>query len=244
MTEDSGTMTEAAPESGSEEHAIETVDVGTGTPKKWHERSTGGQTYFDRYFMPLLTPLVAVLGILFFVLNFSRVLLAGKTTIAIIAASVLTVAILAGAAALANAPKMRPQSLAVFTAVALMIISGAGLISVGHAKEKKETVKPCEPIAPKQATVLPIVVTGAIALDPAFAATAGCVDIQYSGPDGAHTLEFIDGPGGVTPTGPVLKSGSKGSAGNSWAFELLPGVYKVHCTIAGHEAMKATITVK
>ncbi len=237
MTEDTTITTQAEPaEAPDAAHEVVAADAGAPVERvKWHARNNAGQTNFDRYLAPLLTPLIAVAIIIFYVLNLSRVLLSGKSTIAIIVAVVVTVAILSASSGLSNAPRMRSQSLAVFAAVSLVVLMFAGFVSVGHAQEKKEAAAvACTPIARH----LKIPVTNAIKLQPAFTVKGGCVEIDYTGPDGFHTLEFI---GQTVPAGPLLKSGS--GPDSKFAFMLAPGTYKVHCTVSGHEAMVSTITV-
>ncbi len=206
-------------------------------PAHWYERSTGGQTYLDRYVLPALTPLVSVALIIFYVTNISRVLLSGKGTIALVVASIITAAILIGASVLSASTRMRTQSLAVFTSVALLIVTFAGWIAVGHAQEKTEaTVAACTPVKAKVAVSALLT----IKFDKSsFTANTGCVEIDYGGA-GGHTLTF-DPPG---PTAPVLTSDSSGEQKFSWDFT--PGTYTLYCTVPGHRAagMQATLVIK
>ena len=210
--------------------------AGAASPQPWHARNNHGQTNSDRYFMPFLTPLLSVGGILFFVLNLSRVFISGTKTITIVSAAVVTIGILIAASALANAPKMRSQSLAVFGAVGLVVIMFGGLISVGHAAEKKEkTEVACTPAL----VSLSIVGTGSNQwANPAYDAKAGCVQIVMSG--AAHTFEFTS-PN--APKFPLLK-GVSAESQRTFAADFVAGEYEFHCTIPGHETMKAKLVVK
>ena len=71
----------------------------------WYARSTGGQTYADRYVFPAVVPLISVAVIIFYVVNVSRVL-SGKGTIAIVAAAAITIAILVFAASISAAERV------------------------------------------------------------------------------------------------------------------------------------------
>ncbi len=220
------------------------ADAGAGgeleAPQKrrWFERSTGGQTYLDRYVFPALVPLISVAVIVFYVLNISRVFLSGKGTIAIVTAALITVAILAGSSALSSAPRMRTQSLAVFTAVALLGVLLAGYITVGHSQEKNGAAAvACTPVT---ATVK-VTAEATLKFDKStYTAKAGCVEIQYGGAAG-HTLAF-DAPG---PQSPILASAAGSGSPTSFSWTLTAGNYTIYCTVPGHRAagMVATLVV-
>lgn len=227
MTDDTTTTTD-------ETTAVESTESGAPERSGWGNKTTGGQTYLDRYVMPFVIPFVAVASIIFFVANVSRALLSSHGNIAIIVASFITIVILFASSSLSAASKMRSQSLAVFAAVAALAIMFLGFITVGHAQEQKEAkVEACTPVA-ETVKVVPL---ASIKLDKAsYAAKAGCVEITYDGADG-HTLAFIGGG----PTAPALVSNKQGEDRFSWT--LTPGTYKIHCTITGHEAMIADLVV-
>lgn len=227
MTDDTTTTTD-------ETTSVEPTEVGAAERSSWTKKTTGGQTYLDRYVMPFVIPLVAVASIIFFVINVSRALLSSHGTIGLLVASFITVVILIASASLSAASKMRSQSLAVFAAVSALAVMFIGFITVGHAQEKKEAkVEACTPVA-ETVKVVPL---ASIKLDKSsYAAKAGCVEITYDGADG-HTLAFIGGG----PTAPALVSNKQGEDRFSWT--LTPGTYKIHCTITGHEAMIADLVV-
>ncbi len=200
-------------------------------------RSTGGQTYVDRYLSPLVIPVVAVGVILFYVLNLSRALISGTDTIAVVVAAFVTASILFGASALSAAPRMRSHTLAITVAVALAGLLFTGWITVGSSQEKKAAaIVACKPVT---ATIK---VTALASLKLAVSVSsvkAGCIAFDYAGASG-HTLAFHP-PG---PGAPELHSDSSGAQTFAWA--LTPGTYTIYCTVSGHEqaGMHATITVK
>ena len=117
-----------------------------------------------------------------------------------------------------------------------MIVMGVGLISVGHAQEKKEEAAvSCEPVSAE----LGIATTNQLKLDAEYTTEAGCVEITYNGPPKLHNLTFTSEN---KPKGPVLLSGDPGK--DKFAYTLEAGEYTVKCTVPGHEAMVSTLVVK
>src|SRR4051812_24337511 len=94
--------------------------------------------YRERFLVPFVFPFLIVIGVVFFVLNISRVFLSTEGTGSVIIAAAITLLILFGAAALSAAPKMRTSSLGLIVAGALVIITGAGWLTVGHAQPHDE----------------------------------------------------------------------------------------------------------
>lgn len=234
MTEENMTTDIEATEATTES-AIESVPSTEAAPTSWLQRDNHGQTNADRYLIPFITPLLAVGGIIFFVLNLSRVFLAGGKTMTIIMASIVTIGILVAASALANAPKMRSQSLAVFAGVGLSVVMLAGWVSVGHAAgEKEEAEVACTPTVDS----LTVVGTGSNTWQkPVYEAKEGCVQIAMTG--AAHTLAFTSAN---APKFPLL-NGAGSEEQRVFATEFVPGEYEFHCTITGHENMKAKLVV-
>src|SRR4051794_16408567 len=147
------TVTDDAPEgdavAASGDATIAAPEAQSGAPGKahWYNRSTGGQSYLDRYVFPALVPLISVAVIIFYVINVSRVFLSGEGTIAIVVAATITIAILVFAAAISSAARMRSQSLAIFVSVCALVVMLAGWIAVGHAQEDKaEKAVACAPV--------------------------------------------------------------------------------------------------
>jgi plastocyanin len=202
--------------------------------------------YRERFLVPFLIPFAVVIGIVFFVLNVSRLFLANKGSAAIIIAATITVLILAGAALLSNSPGMRSSSIALITIGALAVISGAGWLTVGHAEEKKEATVVLGP-AVGAATIeaLP-----SLRFDPSKVSVPFDPDhptqtvIELSLKDqaaGQHTLAFDDPT--VVWTIPTVNNA--GEVKTEKAGFPKAGDFEFHCTVPGHReaGMEGTLTV-
>ncbi len=216
------------------------------------QRTTHGQTLFDRFVSPVLLPMGAVAMIIFVVANLSRVFLAGTggghsdegaeaashghPVLPVVIAGIVTVLILVFATSFAAAKKMRSHTLAVFSVVALGTVLFAGWLSVGDAQEKvaAETAVECEP-AENQ---LEIVGFNSLKFDKTeYAVPAGCLELTFGG-DGGHTLVFSS-----PPPSPFPKFDGPGA---SATYAVEAGEYTVFCDVPGHRAggMVATLIVE
>lgn len=76
----------------------------------------------------------------------------------------------------------------------------------------------------------------------AYSSTAGAVvvELKQSDPSSKHTLAIVGPDGTQLPT--VLEVTSPGET-DEGTYELAAGTYEIICTIPGHTAMKATLTV-
>lgn len=76
----------------------------------------------------------------------------------------------------------------------------------------------------------------------AYTATAGSVKIAYSNRDAQrHTFDVINA--NKTVIGAELKVNQSGDL-SVGTYDLPAGTYTLQCLVPGHEAMKATLTVK
>jgi hypothetical protein len=190
-----------------------------------------------RVLLPLLVPLFAILIVAVLVLNISRIFLAGDKDAALAMGIVITLAILIGASVLAAAPRMSTASLAVTLGSIFVVLSLAGIISLGPSLESGEggtgsvySTKPANSTVTVEA--LPTIKFNATQ----FNGKGPVVQLDYTGASG-HTLA-IQGKDGFLLT---TDAGGK----KTGKIELAPGDYTIYCTVPGHEAqgMKATLTV-
>jgi plastocyanin len=201
--------------------------------------------YRERYVIPFIFPLMIVIGVVFFVLNVSRIFLASKGTAALVIASTITALILFGAAALSSAEKMRTSSVGLILVGSLVVLSGGGWVVVGHAEEHKAAAIVLGPPIDSLEVTVP---AGQLAFSAdkkeVAAAPSGMSVIQVKYHDagaGQHTLAFDD----PTVVWTILAIGNAGQVDTESAGFPKPGTYTYFCTIPGHRAagMQGTVTV-
>ena len=109
--------------------------------QSWAERSTADPAYNqalrNRIMLPLEVPVLGLIGVVFVMLTFSRILLAApskntSTIIALVVAAVIT----AGAFVIANRPKISSGVMAWVIAVGAVVLLGAGVLT-GVAGERE-----------------------------------------------------------------------------------------------------------
>jgi plastocyanin len=194
-----------------------------------------------RVLLPLLVPLLSIAIVAVLVLNISRVFLAGDEDAALVMGIIITLAILGGASLIAAAPRLKTSSLALVLCGLFILVSLAGLISLGPSFDDGEggaAAGYVQPTGPAKGTV-------SVQAEPSikfnateFTAPAGIVQINYGGATG-HTLAIQD----PKFNGFLLTTDAGGP--KTGKVDLTPGKYTIYCTVPGHEAqgMKATITV-
>jgi plastocyanin len=221
-----------------------TANVATGTAGE----PVDVHPYRERYLVPFLFPLLIVIGIVFFVLNVSRLFISTAGSAAVIIAAIMTVLILFGAAVLSAAPKMRSSSLALIVIGSLVVVGSMGWLTVGHAEEEEEeAIALGDPIGSLTVNATPDIkfdpTQAEAPFDPNSSAAAPTV-IEISLHDvaaGQHTLAFDD------PS--VIWNVPQVNAADETITEkagfVQAGDYVYYCTIPGHReaGMEGTLTV-
>ncbi len=194
-----------------------------------------------RVLLPFLVPLLSIAIVAVLVLNISRLFLAGDEDAALVMGIIITLAILGGASLIAAAPRLKTSSLALVLCGLFILVSLAGLISLGPSFDDGEggaAAGYVQPTGPAKGTV-------SVQAEPSikfnateFTAPAGIVQINYGGATG-HTLAIQD----PKFDGFLLTTDAGGP--KTGKVKLSPGTYTLYCTVPGHEAqgMKATLTV-
>jgi plastocyanin len=193
-----------------------------------------------RLLLPLLVPLLSIAIVAVLVLNISRVFLAGDEDVALAMGVFITLAILVGASILAAAPRLKTSSLAVILGCMFLVVSMAGLVSLGPSLDEggEGGGGYVAPTGPAKGTVAVQALASIKFNATEFTAPAGIVQFNYGGATG-HTLAIQD----PKFDGFLLTTNAGGP--KTGKVELAPGNYTLYCTVPGHEAqgMKATLTV-
>ena len=98
----------------------------------WHRR------YVERYLVPLVLPIAVILFLVTYVLNISRLFLAGHGHISVMVGTAITVMILLGATLLSAAsPRLRQSAITLVSAAFILSIMSGGWLVLGHAQPEK-----------------------------------------------------------------------------------------------------------
>jgi plastocyanin len=202
--------------------------------------------YRERYVLPFVFPLMIVIGVIFYILNVSRLFLATKGTTALVIASVITALILFGGAALSSAPKMRSSSLGIILVGALVVLGFGGFTVIGHSEEHKAAKIVLGPPTDSMEITVP---AGQLAFSAnkkqvAYNAAGPYSVVQVSYHDAGaaqHTLQFDD----PTVVWSLLEINNAGETKVEDAGFPKAGTYTYFCTIPGHRAagMQGSVTV-
>lgn len=201
--------------------------------------------YVERYLVPLLMPIAVVIGLVAYILNISRLFLAGHGHISIFVGSAILILILVGAAFLsAESGRLNRSAITLVGGAFILAIMSGGWLVLGHSQP--EATGPTS-LPSTLKTVQPdIKVTAAIGGKLAFTpdvlkAKTGLVKIDVSVAGAGHTFNFHD----PTTLWTSLALNTAGTTDSGIAYFAKAGSYAFFCAIPGHEAagMKGTITV-
>ena len=187
----------------------------------------------ERYLLPLVLPIVVVLGLVVFVLNLSRVFLSAHGNTAVTVGSLLTVLILVGATVLSNASRLRSSSIALMTTLFLLVIFTSGWLVLGHSQEKNAGGAPLTATGPFTGK-LAVTALPSLKFTPAsLTVKTGIYSVTLTdGSTGPHTLDFDD----AATLFAGLAVNSSGEKVSSRIFFGAPGDYTYFCAVDGHRA--------
>ncbi|MGZ8761850.1 MAG: hypothetical protein ACXW2Y_00830 [Acidimicrobiia bacterium] len=198
-------------------------------------------TFRSRLLMPIVLPLASIFVAVLVALNISRLFLAGgeEQAPAVIIATVITLGILIGAAALSAARHVRTSQLVLLLSLVLVLILSAGLITFGAGEAHEEGTGSAAPTGPAvtsfEVDALPSLKFQADEFD----TVAGINEIEYVDKGGTHTLVFSD---------PTLSYFLLAVPGGPFKGKVLLDAgkdYDIYCTIPGHReaGMEAVVRV-
>jgi plastocyanin len=198
------------------------------------------EALWTRLLLPIALPVLAGLAVLLWTLNLSRVFIAGGKTGSLVIVIIVTVSIMAGAAAMSAMPHLRTTSKLLIVAFVIALIVSAGIVTLGPSEENEAAGGGGfqEPKGKPVATVRVNALPSLRFQDKQFTTQAGINEIKYVDRGGTHTLVFAE----PEFAGFILKVPPT----DSGKVELKKGDYTIYCTIPGHRAagMQATITVE
>ena len=249
MTDDEPQSTETSQDAPVDPDVPETLEGGEDagalverTPADLAASAQTREQLRRRVVLPLLVPLLSIAMIAVLAINISRVFLAGGKTGALVAASVVTIGILGGAAFVSARPRMRSSSLTLVTSAVVLLAVGAGLTTLGASEDHGEEGGGGgyqEPEGDATSTVS-VAALASLAFDPSNPTTAaGIVEITMTCDNcGDHTFLFDDSTYSgfelAVPDGP-----------ETGKVELPEGAFVFYCDIPGHReaGMEGTLTV-
>ena len=202
----------------------------------WHRPNV------ERYLLPLVLPIVVVLGLVVYVLNLSRVFLSGHGHIPTVVGSTVLVVILIGATVLSNSSRLRSTSIALMTAIFALVIFTSGWLVLGHSQEQGEALVPLAANGPSIDTIDFQALASLKFVPASLTVPTGIYSVELTNDAaGAHTLDFDD----AETLFAGLAVDNAGEKVSSRIFFGEPGEYTFFCAIPGHRAagMFGTVTV-
>jgi plastocyanin len=208
------------------------VEAPEATPAPVAKVSYWQRPHVRRFIVPLIIPILAVLAIVVYVLNISRVFLSAHAHIPVVICSVVLVAILFGATLLANA-SLKTASITLFTAGFVFVIFVSGWLVLGSSQEKKTNSSILTAAGPYDGTFTIVASpTGALTFGPSsLSVKTGVYLVTLR--DGAsitHTLDFDQSS--TLWAGLIVNS--QGDKQSSRIFFGTAGDYTFYCAIPGH----------
>jgi len=189
----------------------------------------------ERYVVPLITPILVVVGIVVYVLNLSRVFLSAHGHTSVIVGTCVTVIILLGATVLSNSSRLRSTSIALMTAGFLLVIFGSGWLVLGHSQVKGTSSAVLTATGPSQGSFTITSQPGAaLSFGPSsLSAKTGIYAVTLQdGANTTHTLNFDQ----TSTLWAGLVVNSQGEKLTSRIFFPTAGDYTYYCAVPGHRA--------
>jgi plastocyanin len=198
----------------------------------------------EKFLVPLVLPVVVIVGLVAYILNLSRIFLSAHGHIPVIVGSVILIVILVGAALLSyESPRMKQSAITLICGGFILSIMASGWLVLGHSQPEK-TGPTTLPTTLKTNQTLNVTAAPGSALRFApdtLTAKTGLADIKVTVAGAGHTFNLQD----PTTLFANLSLNAAGTVDHAVAYFGKPGSYTFFCAVPGHEAagMKGTITV-
>jgi plastocyanin len=196
----------------------------------------------ERYLLPLVLPIVVVVGLVVYVLNLSRVFLSAHGHIPVVVGSIITVAILLGATVLSNSKHLRSSSIALMTTLFALLIFTSGWLVLGHSQVKGAGTTPLAATGPSIGKIETAALASLKFTRVSFTVKTGIYSVTLTDDAaGPHTLDFDD----ANTLFKGLAVNGAGEKQTSRIFFGSAGDYTFFCAIPGHRAagMQGVVTV-
>jgi plastocyanin len=196
----------------------------------------------ERYLLPLVLPIVVVVGLVAYVLNLSRVFLSAHGHIPVVVGSIITVAILLGATVLSNSKHLRSSSIALMTTLFALLIFTSGWLVLGHSQVKGAGTTPLAATGPSIGKIETAALASLKFTRVSFTVKTGIYSVTLTDDAaGPHTLDFDD----ANTLFKGLAVNGAGEKQTSRIFFGSAGDYTFFCAIPGHRqaGMQGVVTV-
>jgi plastocyanin len=187
----------------------------------------------ERYVVPLITPILVVVGLVVYVLNLSRVFLSAHGHTAVIVGTIVTVVILFGATVLSNSSRVRSSSITLMTAGFLLLVFVSGWLVLGHSQLKGSSSAVLTATGPSQGSFTIVAQPAAqLAFGPSsLSMQTGIYTVTLrDGANTTHTLNFDQSS--TLWAGLVVNN--QGQVLKSRIFFPAAGDYTFYCAVPGH----------
>jgi plastocyanin len=196
----------------------------------------------DRLVLPLVLPILAIVAVALLVLNLSRVFLAGGSGAgSVVIAAIVTVAILTGAAVLSAMPQLRSSTLTMTVTLLIVIVMGAGMISLGPSEPHGEGGEGGyhEPEGDPNSELAVDALPSLSFQSDEFTVPGGILQLDYIGKGGNHTLVFEE------QEFRGFELAVSGDETDQGKVEIAEGDYVIYCDVPGHRAagMEADLVI-
>jgi len=234
---------EPSSESGTEPVPAETSAPETAEAGPPERPSFLHRPLVEKFLVPLLLPIAVILFVVVYVINISRIFLAGHGHIPIFSGTFILATILFGSAILSAAsPRLRQATITLISVGFILLVISSGWLLIGHAQpEKAAATSLPATLKTKQTLSLTAGPGGNLVFQPnALTATTGLATMKITVGSGGHTFNFKNPDVVLWPGEPLTPPGGTVTG---TVFFPAPGDYGFFCVPHQAAGMQGTIHV-